>query len=246
MSEADLPTRADESSGPAVSSTVAASPLADQVFETLRGWIVSGQLAPGYRLRVRDIADLVGTSVMPVREAIRRLVESGLAIHEPYKGARVRGLDTAELEHAYDVRILLEGEAARLGALAAAPAVADRMQEHYAIIESATASGDVTGSLHHDEALLDELYRAAGNEIIRDIIHGLWDRCRPYKALWAGGPDRLGHVEIWSYQPELIAAVRVNDADTAERVVRASYENAKTAIRKILTVDGAAPAHLSR
>ena len=72
---------------------VIAAPLAHQVFDTLRGWIVNGQLQPGYRLRVRDVAAMVGTSVMPVREAIGRLVETGLAIHEPYKGARVRALD---------------------------------------------------------------------------------------------------------------------------------------------------------
>jgi DNA-binding GntR family transcriptional regulator len=216
------------------SSGVVAAPLGDQIFDTLRSWIVSGQLEPGYHLRVRDVAQVVGTSVMPVRDAIRRLVEVGLATYEPYKGARVRGLDVTELERAYDVRILCEGEAARLGALAAGPSVADRMEDHSSAIETAARAGDVTDALLHDEAFLDELYRAAGNDVLVDVIHGLWDKCRPYKALWAGGPDRRGHVEIWSYQPRLVAAVRLNDAEEAERIVRASYETAKEAVRAIL------------
>src|SRR5699024_7025291 len=82
------------------------SPLSDRVFEQLREQVVTGLLEPGSRLRVRDLAEQVGTSAMPVREAVRRLVESGLAEHEPYKGARVRRLDLAELESAYEVRIL--------------------------------------------------------------------------------------------------------------------------------------------
>ena len=72
---------------------------------------MSGELPAGARLRVRDLALQVGTSVMPVREAIRRLEEAGLAERVPHKGAVVRGLTLTELEHVYDVRILLKTEA---------------------------------------------------------------------------------------------------------------------------------------
>jgi DNA-binding GntR family transcriptional regulator len=212
-----------------------AEPLAKQVFNTLRGWIVSGSLEPGSRLRVRDVAEMVGTSVMPVREAIRQLSEAGLVIHEPYKGARVRGLSTAELEQAYDVRRLLEGEAARLGAASADATVVAGMRAHHEALTAAAQAGDVTETLHRDEELLDELYRLADNPILLEIVHSLWDRCRPYKALWAGGPDRLGQVEIWAYQTSLIDAVEANDGKTAETIVRDLYAGAKVALRAMLT-----------
>ncbi|MFC9362312.1 GntR family transcriptional regulator [Rhodococcus sp. NPDC057014] len=214
---------------------VVAAPLAEQVFDTLRGWIVNGQLPPGRRLAVRELSEMVGTSAMPVREAVRGLVEAGLAVHEPYKGARVRGLDVGELEHAYDVRILLEGESARLGAVAAGPDVVARMQEHWLLLEEAARVGDVTEALRRDELLLDELYTATGNDVLSEIIHGLWDRCRPYKVLWASDAASRGDVHIWHYKPELIAAVDVNDGAAAEQVLRRSYTAAKSSLRALLT-----------
>lgn len=214
---------------------VGAAPLADQVFETLRGWIVNGQLQPGYHLRVRDVADLVGTSVMPVREAVRRLVEAGLAVHEPYKGARVRGLDVSELEQAYDVRILLEGECARLGAQKADVVAVERMQSHWNLLEGAVRSGDVTAALEQDELLLGALYQSSGNEIMFDVIRGLWDKCRPYKVLWVAEANRRKSIESWHSKPELIAAARAGDGQHAEIVLRNSYMAAKLALRSILT-----------
>ncbi|WP_084609115.1 MULTISPECIES: GntR family transcriptional regulator [Thermocrispum] len=213
---------------------VVAAPLADQVFALLRGWIINGELLPGDRLRIRDLADRVGTSVMPVREAVRRLVESGLAVHEPYKGATVRELDVTELEHAYDVRILLEGECARLGTRAAPLVVADRMQEHWELLEQAARNDDVTEALHQDELLLGALYEASGNTVLVDLIRGLWDRCRPYKVVWASKASEKGNVSLWHYKPDLIEAVRNRDSDAAADIVRTSYQKAKTAIREAL------------
>ena len=59
--------------------------VADQVYEILARQIFDGELAAGARLPVRDLADRVGTSVMPVREAIRLLVKNGLAVTHPHR-----------------------------------------------------------------------------------------------------------------------------------------------------------------
>lgn len=221
---------------PSTAGAVFAAPLAEQVFDTMREWIINGDLPPGYRLRVRDIAESVGTSVMPVRDAIRRLVESGLVVHEPYKGARVRELDVAELEHTYDVRTLLEGECARLGALAAPPAVADAMEEHWAELERAAHAGNISEALRQDEEMLGALYTASGNDVLVDLIRGLWDKCRPYKIVWAS-QDKNHDARIWHYKPDLIAAVRSNDGPAAERIIRESYRDAKTSIHASLPTD---------
>src|SRR3954470_16232795 len=98
---------------------------------------MSGELPAGARLRVRDLALQVGTSVMPVREAIRRLEEAGLAERSPHKGAVVKGLTLEELVHVYDVRRLLEVEAARLGAARIIAEDCDEMQAEYDLMRSA-------------------------------------------------------------------------------------------------------------
>src|SRR5436190_23461106 len=102
--------------------------LTDRVFVAIHAAIMSGELPAGTRLRVRDLAAQVGTSVMPVREAIRRLEEAGLAERSPHKGAVVKGLTLPELVHVYDVRRMLEVEAARLGAKGITPEETARMQ----------------------------------------------------------------------------------------------------------------------
>lgn len=106
---------------------VTSSLLADQVFDRLRSWITSGQWKPGTQMRIREVAAKVGTSEMPVREAFRRLEQAGLIVIEPYRGARVPLLTIDELEHVYDVRVMLEPQAARLGANLADAAVVAEM-----------------------------------------------------------------------------------------------------------------------
>jgi DNA-binding GntR family transcriptional regulator len=218
------------SSPRSASLSVAPAPLAEQVFATLREWIVTGELRPGQRLRVRDLADAVGTSVMPVRDAIRRLVECGLAVHEPYKGARVRDLEVAELENLYYVRMLLESEAARLGARAATADVAERMHAHWVELDQAARSGDVTETLLRDELLLGTLFAAAGNDVLLGVISSLWDKCRPYKVVWATAATGRGDLTMWHFAPELIEAVSANDGEAAERIMRDTYVEAKGAI----------------
>ncbi|MDE2571858.1 MAG: GntR family transcriptional regulator, partial [bacterium] len=82
--------------------------LGDQVYEAMRRWILDGTLAPGTPLRIRQLAASLGTSTMPVREAIQRLEENGLVVTRPHKGAVVAGLSVRELRDFYGVRIVLE------------------------------------------------------------------------------------------------------------------------------------------
>lgn len=208
--------------------------LADQVLARLRSSIVNGELEPGFRLRVRDVAEMVGTSVMPVREAIRRLEESGLVLRHPYKGAVVRGLSVEELRQAYDVRILLEGHAARLGAQAADADAVRRMDEHWRSLEAAALAGQVTEALDHDEQLLVTLYAGGRNEVAVQIIRELWDRCRPYKVIWASTAELRGGIRIWRHKPDLIDAARRRDGAAAERVLRKSYREAQQALREVV------------
>lgn len=140
--------------------------LADQVFEVLRGWISRGDWQPGKQLRIRQVASLVGTSETPVREAFRRLAEAGLIVIEPYKGATVRVLRIDDLERIYDVRIMLEPEAGRQGAVDADAEVVETMRRHWQLLGSASARGDIVTAVAEDEHLLNALYGAGQNQVL--------------------------------------------------------------------------------
>src|SRR5690242_8094878 len=179
---------------------------------------MSGELPAGARLRVRDLAEQVGTSVMPVREAIRRLEEAGLAERVPHKGAVVKGLTLVELKHVYDVRILLESEAAGLGAGPVTPEGCARMSQLCADLDRAVDDGRIVDALNHDEALLAILYAAGGNPVLLEMIRGLWQRCRPYKILGARRALESSDGTLWSFQPRLVDAARNQDGPEAATI----------------------------
>jgi DNA-binding GntR family transcriptional regulator len=213
--------------------------LTDQVYETIHEAILSGDLPAGSRLTVRELAEQVGTSAMPVREAIRRLEEAGMVERAPHKGAVVKALTLEELLHVYNVRRLLEVEAARLGAQHVTPQDCDRMQAEYDSMREAIAEHRVVALLDHDEALLEILYQAAGNPLLMQMIRSLWQKCRAYKIVGAQGTlESSADDSLWRYQRDLIAAVRSGDDAQAASVNDASLVDATDRIRKLLAAQG--------
>lgn len=214
--------------------------VADQVYEILAKRIFDGELAAGDRLPVRDLAEQVGTSVMPVREAIRLLVKNGLAVTLPHRGARVREFTVHELLDLYEVRTLLEVEAARQGAaaiddagLAAMSAACERMYR-------AVVLGDVTEALDEDENLLRQLYRAGGNDVLVETIEALWVQCRPYKVIGARVAIDGRDSSLWTPQPALIEALREGDAERAVTITHDSLLSARQRLeRQLLVADDA-------
>jgi DNA-binding GntR family transcriptional regulator len=206
--------------------------MTDQVFTAIHEAITSGEMPAGYRLRIRDIAAQVGTSVMPVREAIRRLEEAGLAERVPHKGTVVRGLTLDELAHVYDVRRVLEAEAARQGARAISAADTEVMQRHYQQILTAVSDGDLVGALDADEAMLETLYRAGGNPVLTELIRALWQRCRAYKIAGAHRAAAESDDSAWSlYQPQIVEAARNNDSRAAATLTEQSLRHASRRIQ---------------
>ena len=219
--------------------------MTDQVFAAIHQAIMSGDLPAGYRLRIRDIAAQVGTSVMPVREAIRRLEETGLAERIPHKGTVVRGLTLDELVHVYDARRVLEAAAARQGARAISASDTKAMQRHYERILTAVTRGDLVGALDADEAMLETLYRAGGNPVLTELVRALWQRCRAYKIAGAHRAAEESDDSAWSlYQPQLIEAARNNDARAAATLTEQSLRHAIRRIQLQLTKQRTSTSHL--
>ena len=200
--------------------------LTDRVFDTIHAAIMSGELPAGTQLKVRDLAEQVGTSVMPVREAIRRLEESGLAAREPHKGAVVKSLSMAELVQTYEVRTLLEVEAARRGGSAVTDDDCRAMVETCAQLERAVDDGSIVDALNGDERLLGILYTASGNQVLVESIRGLWQRCRAYKIRGAQRAREMSDRSLWSFQPRLVAAAQNRDGGLAAEITHESLVSA--------------------
>ena len=214
--------------------------LTDRVYGAIREGIRSGAIAAGSRLRLRDLAAQLGTSPMPVREAIGRLEQDGLVVRVPHRGAVVADLTPAELAHVYATRLLLEVEATRVGTLAVGTDDLARMRAADDQLRAAVAAGRLGEALDADESLLSALYAAGGNPVLVGLVEDLWQRCRAFKLL--GATDSLRPDEgAWSTQRRLLAAVEARDVEGAVAVTRESLESAQARIRAMLAEGRPAP-----
>ncbi|GAB2570657.1 GntR family transcriptional regulator [Microlunatus antarcticus] len=209
--------------------------VTDRVYGAIREGIRSGEIAAGSRLRLRDLAAQLGTSPMPVREAIGRLEQNGLVVRTPHRGAVVADLTPAELAHVYATRLLLEVEATRLGCRSVAAEDVARMRVADERMRAAVAAGRVSEALDADEELLSVLYAAGGNPVLVGLVEDLWQRCRAFKLLGADGAGSL-HPDhgAWSTQRRLLEAVEARDVEAAVAVTRESLESSQERIRVML------------
>lgn len=213
---------------------VTPSLVADQVYEALRSAILTGELAAGTPLRIRDVAAMVGTSVMPVREAIRRLEESGLATSIAHKGAIVREFTVTELIDIYDVRATLEVEAARRGTMNIDGSTLEAMKLAFARMQQAVAEKRVSDALDEDENLLRALYTAAGNPVLVNMIETLWVQCRPYKVIGATEAISQSDSSLWTPQKEILKAAAARDTKSVISITEQSLAGARMRLEKRL------------
>ncbi|MCI9888539.1 GntR family transcriptional regulator [Micrococcales bacterium 31B] len=209
--------------------------MGDQVFDALHAAIVTGELAAGDRLRIRDLATSLGTSVMPVREAITRLQEVGLAEAVPYKGAFVKGFTHRELLELYSVRRILEVEATLRGVEGSEKSTVAALREAFAVMEEALRAQDAAAYIEADEAFLSILYSAAENQVLLDTIRSLWHRCRSYKVMGARSEIERGNIKpLLTCQRDLLAAVKNGDVGGASEVTEKSLDAATARIREAM------------
>lgn len=206
--------------------------VADQVYEILEASIFDGRLKAGSALKVRDIAEMVGTSVMPVREALRKLEDVGLVTTQPHKGAVVRTFTTVELINMYDLRIELEKYAARLGTPNVTTKDVDRMERSYQEMWQAVEVHDVAVALDKDEEILAVVYEAADNPFLMEMIEGLWMRTRAFKVIGAREAFKNNDPTLWLPQKRLIEAARTHNVEEA---VSMTYDSLQSARRRLET-----------
>ncbi|MGD8967087.1 MAG: GntR family transcriptional regulator [Anaerolineae bacterium] len=140
--------------------------LRDEVFELLYRRIVSGEYSLGEWLRQEEIANELGVSPTPVREALDQLVAEGLAERIPYRGVRVPQLAEEEIADAYALRFLLEVAAVRLSTYNISQKQADSLQAVLVKTERLLESDDVSAYQHLNRQLHRGIAAASGNRLL--------------------------------------------------------------------------------
>src|SRR6185437_13859115 len=168
--------------------------VVDHVYTALRERILSGDLPRASKLRQVSLAEEMGVSRTPLREALRRLAAEGLVDFSPNRGATVSELDFGDMRHAWAARVALEPGAARLAAERRDPDGIAAMRE--AIADQRSADGERGQSFSANRAFHLALAAASGNPHLTRFAEMLW-------------------------VPRIADAIERGDADAAERLTRA-------------------------
>jgi DNA-binding GntR family transcriptional regulator len=197
------------------------SVLADQVKERLLEAILDGSYPPDSRIVETAVAKDLGTSQAPVREALRGLEALGIVEITPFRGARVRRLDTDELLEAYAVRSAIEVLGARL---AMARLTDDDVSALMAIGEDmrrVADAGDGRALAIVDASLHEKLIQISGNRTLVRVWRSLEPMSRTYITLVGPGSDPQ-----WSagLHDPILEAIRARDTEAVVRAIESHFD----------------------
>lgn len=202
----------------------------EAVLDAVKHAILAGELKPGQSLVETELAQVLGVSKTPVREALKTLAGAGLVTMSPYRGATVREIDMATAAAIYDLRLLVEpeavGRAVRAAAAgpagpatpAAAAGPADRWAQASAALDASAAAHDQAQRSLANRDFHRALYLGCGNSLIVKVLDDLRDQTALVSALsWQQAPS-------WEQEAAqhraILAAAQAGDADLATGLLR--------------------------
>ncbi|MBQ1090946.1 GntR family transcriptional regulator [Streptomyces sp. B93] len=192
-------------------------PAADRVYTHVKQAVLERRYEGGTLLTEGELAEAVGVSRTPVREALLRLEVEGLLKLYPKKGALVLPVSAQEIKDVVETRLLVEEHAARK-AVPAPPGLVERLAELLEKQQRQAAEGDLAGAAVTDRCFHAEIVRSGGNEILSRLYDQLRDRqLRMGVAVMHSHPDRIA--KTLAEHEEILAALRSGDADEAVGVI---------------------------
>lgn len=191
-------------------------PLREVVAERLRAMILSGELAPGERLLEDKLAEALGVSRNPVREAIRTLESTGLVEVVPRRGAYVCQPDLDEVRQLLDLRAVLEGHAAETVAGQDTSAVIDRLRALLDEGEAAAAAGNTVRAAEIHLEFHRAIESAAGNVHLQQAIEPVRQRTELVFSMLLDDRFDSG----WDEHRAILDAISAGDPDGARTSVR--------------------------
>lgn len=196
-----------------------------QVHATLREALIAGYFQPGEEISLRRAAAALGTSVTPVREALRQIeADGGLEVFGGNRVLRVPLLSEAELTEIRDIRTNLEGLAAVQALGHIAPAQMRLIDNACALMHRAARAGDADLYLENNWRFHSLIYRAAGRPILMGVIEGMWLRVGPLIRLAVDAPRHL--VRSMEAHDAALAALRAGDAEALRAAITRDIDGA--------------------
>jgi DNA-binding GntR family transcriptional regulator len=196
----------------------------DLAYTRVRDLILSGTLAPGAVLPQGALAQQIGISTTPLREALRRLKQEGLVELDAHRDARVRPLDATEARDLLELRRSLDPLAASLAAQRRTDTDVDDLRAALDGLESLSASPSIA-QLESHHRFHAAIHRASHNALLVQTLDGLWVKTDRYRrhGLQSGRSDDELEARATEHR-QLFEAVRDGDADAAAELMRRHVE----------------------
>lgn len=227
--------RAGKSAGPLVEalSPVVRETLQTQAYNKLREALMTGLILPGQRLTLRATAAVMGTSPMPVRDAVRRLEIEHALVARPNRTLSVPEMTYASLMELREVRVALEGMAAEKAAQLITPEKVAEVDQRYQEMAAAAAAGDHGAYLRANWAFHAAIYRASGSQLLVSLIEPMWLRIGPYVRLML--PDRRGLTESLGNHLRAVDALRRRDPAAARQAIVQDITDSAEGLARMLS-----------
>jgi len=212
---------------PSTAGQLGRSLLRDDVYLRLRDAIVDGTFAPGESLRDGDLAEWLGVSRTPVREALLRLAASGLIVARPGRSTVVAEMDEDAVRHARDVVAAMHELAARLAVPAMTRSVVEEMRRANERFADAVESGDADAAIAADDEFHAALVAASGNPSITAVLEQFEPVVRRAEFLRFVSIDRFASVDR---HETMIGLCEAGDADAAADLAFQTWHSLPVAV----------------
>lgn len=198
-------------------------PLRDVVFQTLREGILTGELKPGERLMEIHLANRLGVSRTPVREAIRMLELEGLVTMIPRKGACVASISKQDLQDVLELRRALDSLAVKLACERILPEQLRALQDAAKEFEQSTVSNNAKEIAQADVRFHDIILEATGNKRLIQMVNNLAERVFRYRLEYI--KDRNNHAQLVKEHAKILEYIEKKDSEAAQRAIELHIDN---------------------
>lgn len=205
-------------------------PLRDVVFNTLRKGILTGELKPGERLMEIHLANRLGVSRTPIREAIRKLELEGLVIMIPRRGAEVAQITEKSLKDVLEVRRSLDALCAELACIRITEEGKEQLKEACAEFERATKTKDATMIAKADVALHHIIVEATENQRLVQLVNNLAEQMYRYRFEYI--KDESQHASLIEEHRHMYECIMNKDAEGAAKIAKLHIDNQENSIMK--------------
>ena len=197
----------------------------ERVYATLRDKLMRGGFEPGQKLKIADLAAALGTSAMPVRDALNRLAAERAVQSLPNRGMRVPALSSASLQDLMEARFAVEGLAVERASLNMRAATIAALRG-FVDTQSKTDDAHVSEqSAEQNRAFHFTIYRSAESSVLLPIIESLWLQCGPYLRIASERFDGR-HGRGIDFHTEIVDALERGDSAAARRALQSDIGRA--------------------